>query len=1819
MRIDKDNLESLFFAAIVFETKEQQQEFVKSECADDDSLYQELVNLLDAHARADLFLESGVEVEAAFVGNYYEADSEAVYIPGGQSILQSLEEMYGTVPHVALRDHHGEKFKPVVRPSSTEIPEQQLSDRIRIDGEIARGGMGAILKARDTDLGRDLAIKVLLDSHSDNSGIVQRFIEEAQIGGQLQHPGIIPLYELGRFADERPYFAMKLVQGETLSALLSERNDLDKDRPKLIGIFEQICQTIAYVHSRGVIHRDLKPANVMVGAFGEVQVMDWGLAKVLGAGGLADERKAQERRKENQSIKTVRSDGEDLGSLGSHTQAGSVMGTPAYMPPEQARGEIDKLDERADVFGLGAILCEILTGSPPYVGDSGREVYTQARKGATEKAISNLSSQHDDQELREIAIQCLSTDQAKRPRNAGEIADLVSNYLSSVQDRLRKTEIAKLEAQARAEEELRRRKLHYLIAIILVLCVICSGVAASYFHRLQQAQSQLLDDKSELAERNKALADDREVERIAAMEAKKDAESARQLAVEEQKKTTSAKVLAENRLNQSNRNLYVAQMAYANQFIEQPDALSRLEKTANHWIPDKDQPDYRGWEWYYLNSHAQKNTIKLRPSPHSYTSIAVGWSPTKHRIITVGKDGYPMHLLDAIDAKLLKKSPQESHSFRSQLAHVAFSPDGEFLAVMRGREADGGGELGIYDASSLEKIQKLDFVDKMGTCKFSATGRELAINSGSKLYVFNMETNSIDVEYDTRQSLGSHFYTGKTTCLVHRDLAWTGSGFRLASIDDESIQVFDFTSAKPSQTVVLEQRPNHVDLSEDGKYFAVHLSESNNIEVWTLEDRPTKRFKIKQTENLGSVAAFSWSPDSSHLAVTSGQQASILTIADGQEISRHTFEERSLYLDWHHDGQHLCSAGLYDQVEIWNPFRTEANIVLGERKGFRWSRDGNLLVAWQGTQLDVFETICWKTVYSAQFESDVVDATVDSNNSQIISALESGKLAVDDMTGQRRILNNSMKCESIDSHPNSNLVICGHENKVIAIDYEADTEVSMVSVGADWAGFAEVCRWDNTGRNIYIHSLSNGVSKRLEIDDTGLFLRGQGNMGMSSTGRFSVTSPITKRGITIHRIDANHQTELIQKVDVAAEWNLDISNDGKRVLIPKTSGLSIIHCDSGTAVTHWEGDTKEANWDAWNMRVASLQDGKLIIRSAIPGYANDHSSNLLPWLKYSVDQPFDSTAFQRLYPSFELVSTAFVQGEHDVAIQLIGKLDMSEFETEQLVQSLANSSNLRPSETHFAEESVAAQALVQFQNFLPESSAVREKIESVLNKKKTLQRATHILHSVKNPALLSDVKLEANDGVVLSLQEDDSIYISGANPERSIYRVSGRSPIDKVTAIRIEAIPDARLPHGSSGRAENGSFNVSEFNIQKINANNQTESIRVGESFSDFERGGEISAAFDENPHTHWSIGGSSTECHVAILKFESPITLNSNERISISIDSGEAYKHHGLGRFRISLTNTDSTITDEQKFLYAKSATVPTQKLAAALYLNDDSSELEELLQEHPKAGQWVGDLHLLEQDWESAIVEFSRTINSGNHSAKLFAKRARCYQATKHWQLSANDWHRAIELERSYLHKAFQSFIEQSQWEIAATFGGKVANSSSDSQMQAIAATLRLAGEIEFYKLYCQKLIKKHSNSKDHKMAERVCKACLLTESKTLSENLPIATLMRHLNSSQASSNAKTWSALIIALHHVRSGLLDEAENHLEIARGNTATQAKQFYEKCVGCLLQFKLGNTEESKRLLGIIETTYLNSQKISNVQDDLIIKALMKELRQLHFE
>ena len=410
------------------------------------------------------------------------------------------------VPRVQLRDAKPSVGSVLVNhPSSGEESDSSCRiDRLQLLGELARGGMGVVIKGHDSDLGRDLAVKVLLEQHRENPDLVSRFVEEAQISGQLQHPGVVPVYELGTLSDHRPYFAMKLVKGRTLAVVLEERTGPQENQRGLLGVFEQVCLTMAYAHDRGVIHRDLKPANIMVGSFGEVQVMDWGLAKVLPKGGARDEEVGRIRHET--VIQTART-GTDTGL----SQSGSVVGTLAYMPPEQAGGEIERLDERADVFALGSILCEILTGKPAFTGRTVGEIHRKAARGDLVDAFGRLDACGADAELAGLARECLASEPEDRPRNAGAVSERLTAYVAGVQERLRTAELARVEAQARAVEEAkrriladaltrkaeehaieegRRRRLQVGLATsVLALTTVGGLVSAAYLHQRQVRRS----------------------------------------------------------------------------------------------------------------------------------------------------------------------------------------------------------------------------------------------------------------------------------------------------------------------------------------------------------------------------------------------------------------------------------------------------------------------------------------------------------------------------------------------------------------------------------------------------------------------------------------------------------------------------------------------------------------------------------------------------------------------------------------------------------------------------------------------------------------------------------------------------------------------------------------------------------------------------------------------------------------------------------------------------------------------------------------------------------------------------------------------------------------------------------------------------------------------------------------------------------------------------------------------------------------------------------------------------------------------------------
>ncbi len=319
-------------------------------------------------------------------------------------------------------------------PDSTPAP---LPDRYEDLGTIGRGGMGEVRRVRDRLLERTLAMKIVLPGLGTLDRV--RFLEEAQIAAQLQHPGIVPVHDFGELGDGRLWFTMKEVRGRTLAAVIDELHGAARDGHwaptsdgwtfrRLVDAFQRACEAVAYAHSRRVVHRDLKPQNIMVGEYGEVFVMDWGLAKALDGVAAED--------CESRVVSGPRETGDLL-----QTAYGQVLGTVAYMPPEQARGETGSIGPASDAYALGGVLYHLLSGRPPLTGPS---AWARLLMRDAPPPLETVVPDHVPEpppELAELCRRAMEREPEARPADARELAQAVSAWLDGARKRERALEV----------------------------------------------------------------------------------------------------------------------------------------------------------------------------------------------------------------------------------------------------------------------------------------------------------------------------------------------------------------------------------------------------------------------------------------------------------------------------------------------------------------------------------------------------------------------------------------------------------------------------------------------------------------------------------------------------------------------------------------------------------------------------------------------------------------------------------------------------------------------------------------------------------------------------------------------------------------------------------------------------------------------------------------------------------------------------------------------------------------------------------------------------------------------------------------------------------------------------------------------------------------------------------------------------------------------------------------------------------------------------------------------------------------------------------
>ena len=340
-----------------------------------------------------------------------------------------------------MRDEEADAFGATLAGGPSTIPAPRLDvseapleegddERYELREVLGEGGMGEVRLCRDRRLGREVALKVIRATGAQRPDLRARFEREARVQGQLEHPSIVPIYDIGLDAHGAAYFTMRRVRGLTLEQVLEARRKGSAaaqsfSPARLLGAFASVCQAVAFAHARGLVHRDLKPANIMLGDFGEVYLLDWGLAKVVGAPETAGG-----------------AEGASVHGSGA-TRAGDAMGTPGYMAPEQVRGELDRVDERCDVYALGAILFELLTLERLHQGATVQELYATTLGGAEARAAVRAPGHAVPPELEAVYVRATALEPAERFPSARELHDAVERYVEGDRDLERRRVLAR--------------------------------------------------------------------------------------------------------------------------------------------------------------------------------------------------------------------------------------------------------------------------------------------------------------------------------------------------------------------------------------------------------------------------------------------------------------------------------------------------------------------------------------------------------------------------------------------------------------------------------------------------------------------------------------------------------------------------------------------------------------------------------------------------------------------------------------------------------------------------------------------------------------------------------------------------------------------------------------------------------------------------------------------------------------------------------------------------------------------------------------------------------------------------------------------------------------------------------------------------------------------------------------------------------------------------------------------------------------------------------------------------------------------------------
>jgi eukaryotic-like serine/threonine-protein kinase len=727
---------------------------------------------------------------------------------------------------------------------------------------LGKGGMGVVYKARQVSLKRLVALKMILAGQLADEQDIARFHVEAEAAANLDHPGIVRIFEIGQHQGQH-YFSMGYVDGESLDARLKASPLPPCEAAQLM---EQVARAVAYAHAQGVIHRDLKPANILVDKNHRPHVTDFGLAKrVQGDSSL--------------------------------TATGVVLGTPSYMPPEQAAGRIEQINEQSDVYSLGATLYALLVGRPPFQAATSLETLIQVREQES-MPLRQLNPKLPG-DLETVCAKCLEKDPRQRYNSAHELGEELRRFLSGEPIHARPV--------GRTERLWRWCKRNPVVAALsaaalLLLLMVVLATSVGYMKTnaaLTIAQS----------ERDRAEVEQRRAEASLASEAaaRRNAEARRQQAEEEKRKS------AQNR--------YYVRIALA----EQNRISGEVQESER--LLDVCPVPFRQWEWGYLKRLCHLDLLTLRGHADYVSSVA--FSPDGKRLAT-GSGDKTVKIWDAATGREMLTL----RGHKDIVWGVAFSPDGKRLAT-----GSGDGTVKIWDVDTGKEVRTLrENGVVIRSVAFSPDGKRLAAGgddetvmiwdaaTGQKTLSRTRRTRAVRSMWErfglpNLNWLGLLFGVSSIGFDLNFDLcitsvAFSPDGKRLATGSlGHSVKIWDATTGQ--EILMLRGHVNglvSVAFSPDGRQFATAGGDDKTVQTWDLASGREMLILRGHTETVGSVA---FSPDGKWLATSGGDAVRIWDLATGREILFLRGPNGGAGVAFSQDGKRLA-AGSGDKANIWD-------------------------------------------------------------------------------------------------------------------------------------------------------------------------------------------------------------------------------------------------------------------------------------------------------------------------------------------------------------------------------------------------------------------------------------------------------------------------------------------------------------------------------------------------------------------------------------------------------------------------------------------------------------------------------------------------------------------------------------------------------------------------------------------------------------------------------------------------------------------------------------------------------------------------------------